>query len=87
MAADDKLPPTNGELVTQQALAALRGRYADWLLSALLGIFMAFIVGVLKWDYEGPRFRYPYNLLSLLGVWLLCFWAISLTRKILTQPR
>lgn len=55
---------------------------ADWILSALVAVFMSFILGVLTWKYDGPGFRYPYGALSLLGVWLLCYWSVLLARKL-----
>lgn len=74
---------TPDEWDLEKIRALLKGPFSGWALGALLAIFMAFIIDVLKWTYDGPAFRYPHGVLSLLGVWLLCFWAVTLARKLL----
>jgi hypothetical protein len=57
--------------------------FADWLLAALVAIFMAFVVEVLQWrNYDGIAFRHNHGWLALFGLWLLCYWAVLAARRL-----
>jgi hypothetical protein len=80
---NDKKPLEPYELA-DELVAAVKGPLLAWVLGGILAIFMAFIIGVLRWTYEGPAFGYRYETLSLLGVWLLCFWAVAFVLRLLS---
>jgi hypothetical protein len=55
---------------------------ADLLLGVILAAFMAFATGVLTWRYGRPDSGYRYGFLPLLGVLLLCYWAVLAARRL-----
>jgi hypothetical protein len=76
----DGQPPTEREIFAKIAETFIK-EYADWILSAIAAVFLAFVIGILRWDYDGLRFGSRRDALSLLGVWVLCYWAVSLALK------
>lgn len=60
---------------------ASKGR-AQWLLGALLAFVLAFATGILQTNYYSDpplRFGSGFGWLSLLGLWLLSYWTVTLT--------
>jgi len=76
----DDLPPGQGEFMAAMLRTLTRG-YGDWILSAIVALFIAFLVGTLRWAYDGVRLGPGGDFLSLLGLWLVCYWAVALVSK------
>jgi hypothetical protein len=80
----DREPPTEREILAKIAETFIKN-YADWILSAIVAVLLAFMIGILRWDSDGLRFGSRRDTLSLLGVWVLCYWAVSLALKAIKQ--
>jgi len=80
----DDLPPSQGEFMVAMLCTLTRG-YADWILSAIVALVIAFLVGTLRWAYDGVRFGPGDDILTLLGPWLVCYWAVSLASRLFAR--
>jgi hypothetical protein len=76
-------PPTNGDVVRKWIEQLKRGG-SDWILAALVALFIAFGVEILQWTgRDGLAFRHSHGWLALFGLWLICYWAVVLLRGLL----
>ena len=51
---------------------------ANWSASAFIAVFLGFVVEVLKWNDLVSSSGFGVGVLSLLGLWLICYWAVVL---------
>jgi hypothetical protein len=75
-------PPKKGN-VARKWIEQLNRGAADWILAALLGVFVGFVAEVLQWtSHDGVAFRHSHGWLALFGLWLICYWAVRLVRRL-----